>query len=58
MELLSLTTGGFLYMCLSNIFPEIRESFREHKGSLSHFLLTLLFIIMGVLIMYFVTLIE
>jgi zinc transporter ZupT len=28
-ELLSLTAGGFLYMCLSSIFPDIRESFRE-----------------------------
>lgn len=57
-ELLSLTAGGFLYMCLSNIFPDIRESFREHRGSLVHFLLTVFFIVGGVLIMYLVTLIE
>lgn len=57
-ELLSLTAGGFLYMCLSNIFPDIRDSFRETKGNILHFILTMMFIFAGIGIMYAVTLIE
>jgi zinc transporter ZupT len=53
-----LTAGGFLYMCLSNIFPDIRESFRETKGNLSHFIFTMAFIVAGIGIMFAVTFIE
>ena len=55
-ELLSLCAGGFLYMCLSSIFPDIRESFRT--GTFSHFLWTMFFIISGIGIMFGVTFME
>ncbi|KRX03002.1 hypothetical protein PPERSA_04797 [Pseudocohnilembus persalinus] len=56
-ELLSITAGGFLYMCLSQILPEIREHNHQTK-KFSDLLSTLFFITGGILSMYYITLIE
>ncbi|EGR34289.1 zinc transporter, putative [Ichthyophthirius multifiliis] len=56
-QLLCITAGGFLYMCMTNLLPEIKQNLK-HNSYLGNFLLTIFSCSLGVLCMYGVTLIE
>jgi len=56
-ELLSVTAGGFMYMCLTQVIPEILQDLHKHH-SIWHMLQIIASLLLGVSLMYGVTLIE
>ena len=56
-ELLAFTTGAFLYLCLVNLFPELKNDLMKSK-SIIRLILNVILIWLGVALMYFMTSLE
>lgn len=56
-ELLAFTTGAFLYLCLVNLFPELKNDLVKSK-SFSRLFVNVVLIWLGVGLMYFMTSLE